>query len=134
MHGELRQLLAQHTNARKLMRHLAFVERELRLSGLPALNELPPEVLKKALQQLESLVTDWSPPGLAEVRSRLAVLVLEREKEDRQFRPTNSDLSEFYTPQRIAVSEASPSDFEKLERIWIEHAPAATRPGPLEKR
>ena len=129
MHGALRQLLAQHADARNLMRHLAFVERALRLSGPPALDGVPVEVLKKALVQLESLVTNWSSPGLAEMRSRLAMLVLAHDAEHKQFRPTNSNLSDFDTPERIEVSDATSADFEELERIWIEHAPDAAGAG-----
>jgi hypothetical protein len=129
MHGALRQLLAQHADARNLMRHLAFVERALRLSGPPALDGVPVEVLKKALVQLESLVTNWSSPGLAEMRSRLAMLVLAHDAAHKQFRPTNSNLSDFDTPERVEVSEATSADFEELERIWIEHAPDAAGAG-----
>ena len=130
MHGDLRQLLVQHADARNLMRHLTFVERSLRLSGPDGLQAVPIEVVTKASQQLENLVTDWSPPGLAELRSRLSVLVMAQEEEAHsEFQPTNSNLSDFDTPQRMQVSEATPSDFEELARIWGQHAPAAVEPG-----
>ena len=52
MHVELRGLLAQHRKARQLMRHLAYVERALRLDGAQALDKIPLEVLSKSLAQL----------------------------------------------------------------------------------
>jgi hypothetical protein len=70
---ELRALLGKHADARQLLRHLAYVERTLRLDDADALDRLPPGLAHKALQQLEGLVDDWSTPGLAELRLRLAM-------------------------------------------------------------
>ena len=126
MHDDLRRLLAQHERTRHLMRHLGFIEGALKTSGPQALDDLPAEVVKKGLVQLESLVSDWSSAGLSELRARLGVAVDAHEEDDKQFRPTNSKLSDFLVPQRMEVSEGTPSDFEELERIWIEHVPGVT--------
>jgi len=126
MHDELRQLLAQHEKTRQLMRHLGFIERALKISGPQALDELPSEVVAKGLVQLENLVSDWSSAGLSELRARLGVAVDAHEEANKHFQPTNSKLSDFFVPQRIEVSEGTPSDFEELERIWIEHVPGVT--------
>ncbi|HWH82813.1 MAG TPA: hypothetical protein VNU71_11320, partial [Burkholderiaceae bacterium] len=86
MRRELYTLLEQHPESRTLMRHLDVVERTLRTEGLSAVEALPPPVLAKALAQLERLVWDWSPAGLADLRSRLAILV----KAQRPAAPTDA--------------------------------------------
>jgi hypothetical protein len=110
LHDELRQLLGRHADARQLMRHLAFVERAVRLGGSDAIDGLPPEVLKKSLSQLENLVSDWSTPGLAELRLRLAMAVDAKERTS--------------TPDHVEVSEATPSVFEAANAGWLEKAMA----------
>lgn len=77
---ELGALLAEYPEARSTLRHLVFVESSVRKKGLKILNKLPLDVLQRALEQLEGLVTNWSPVGLATLRSKMAVAVLEREQ------------------------------------------------------
>ena len=81
MQTELRQLLDQHQQARNMMRHLGYVERTLGLMGPDALAQLPLDVIRKASDQLEQLVTDWSTPGLAELRLRLAMALSDLEEQ-----------------------------------------------------
>ncbi|HEX6705972.1 MAG TPA: hypothetical protein VF169_14505 [Albitalea sp.] len=116
LHDELRQLLGRHAEARQLMRHLAFVERAVRLGGSDAIDGLPAEVLKRGLSQLEALVNDWSTPGLAELRLRLVMSA------DAKERPSNGKPSDFNTPERVEVSEATPSVFEAANAGWLEKA------------
>jgi len=123
MHRELHALLAQHGKVRQLMRHLAFIERQLKLAGPDSLDTLPLDVLKKAGTQLEELVSDWSSPGLAELRLRLTMLVSDKEEAARNFVPTNSSLSDF-DAQRVQVEEASESVFNAAERSWLGRMPA----------
>jgi hypothetical protein len=118
MQQELNRLLGQHRQARHLMRHLGYVERSLALAGPDALDALPLDVLTKASQQLQQLVADWSAPGLAELRLRLAMAVSDKEEAEKRFEPTNSALSDFNTPQRLEVSEGSPSDFRAVDQDW----------------
>lgn len=127
MRDELAVLLGRHADTRQLMRHLAFIERALKLTGPQALAGLPPEVLQKGLQQLESLVQNWSSPGLAALRTHLREALATQPAAVEHLAPANnSKLSDFNEPQRVQVSEGTPSDFEALERIWIEHRPDAT--------
>lgn len=79
MRDDLAQVLDEDANLRHTARHLAFVEQSLAVQGVHALYEVPLEVLKTALGQFEGLVTNWSPPGLACLRSKMAVAVHERE-------------------------------------------------------
>ena len=77
---QLSALLAEVPSTRSALRHLAFVEQALHRKGLRALDKLPLEMLKPALEQLESLVTNWSPVGLASLRSKMAVAIIDREQ------------------------------------------------------
>jgi hypothetical protein len=128
--AELHQLLGRHVEARQLMRHLAFIERTLRLSGPEALDGLPPEVLQKGVKQLESLVADWSTPGLAELRLRLLMAVDGQQQPASRFQSTASKRSDVDTTDRMQVSEATESVFEALKQQRAETAPAEPRETP----
>jgi hypothetical protein len=82
MREQLAQLLDEMPETRQTMRHLVFVEHALSRKGLKALRKLPLDVLERALEQLEGLVTNWSPAGLASLRSRMAVSIIDREHMD----------------------------------------------------
>ncbi len=138
MRRELYQLLEQHPTSRELLRHLDLVERTLRQDGFSAVKALPPRVIAKALAQLERLVWDWTPEGLAELRSRLAVIVkaqtpgapaasetepavMSRVERTRRDEP---DLG------RALVGDATEIDhavFEEMERSWAGQMPAEVR-------
>lgn len=76
---ELSEVLDDMPDIRDAVRHLAFVDQSLRQHGLQALYAVPLDVLQQALEQFEGLVSNWSPRGLASLRSKMAVAVLERE-------------------------------------------------------
>jgi hypothetical protein len=76
--GELAQCLDADPDIRPELRHLAYVETALRQQGLDALYSVPLDVLHKALDQFEGLVSNWSPWGLATLRSKMAVALGER--------------------------------------------------------
>lgn len=82
MRRQLGELLGGMPEARDTMRHLVFVEQSLARKGLKALHKLPLDVLQHALAQLEGLVTNWSPEGLANLRSKMAVAIIDREHMD----------------------------------------------------
>jgi hypothetical protein len=82
MREQLATLLDQSPGTRSTMRHLEMVERALEKKGQRALHKLPLEVLEKALPQLEGMVTNWSPVGLAALRSKMAVAIIDREHMD----------------------------------------------------
>ena len=79
---QLGALLAEVPETRAALRHLVFVEHALSKKGLRALHKLPLDVLQRALEQLEGLVTNWSPAGLASLRSKMAVAIIDREHMD----------------------------------------------------
>lgn len=79
MRSQLAALLDELPETRPALKHLVFVEHAVGKRGLKALHKLPVDVLEKALVQLEGLVTNWSPVGLASLRSKMAVAVIDRE-------------------------------------------------------
>lgn len=79
---QLAALLDELPETRSTMRHLGFVEHALSKKGLKALHKLPVDVLQRALEQIEGLVTNWSPAGLASLRSKMAVAIIDREHMD----------------------------------------------------
>ncbi len=131
MQRELRALLAQHEKTRLLMRHLAYLERALRLSGTDALETLPYEVIHKALAQLEGLVSDWSSPGLAELRLRLSMLCADKEPDLAPKPPPpptpKAIVADLLASQRVQVSEATEAEFESAQKRW-----RGTTPGQLD--
>lgn len=74
----LGESLGQTPGTRDSLRHLVFVEQALQRVGLEALHSVPLDVLHKALVQFEGLVSNWSPAGLATLRSKMAVAIAER--------------------------------------------------------
>lgn len=125
MRRDLYELMQQHPSSRQLMRHLDLVERTLRHEGYTAVEALPVRVIAKALTQLEKLVWDWSAPGLAELRSRLAVMVKNRQPEAEQDAANTAALElDMATHHGTAdVTEVDHADFEEMERSWAGQMP-----------
>jgi hypothetical protein len=107
---QLRALLAEMPQARQTLRHLVFVEQALARKGLRALHKLPLEVLQRALEQLEGLVTNWSPVGLASLRSKMAVAIIDREHMD-----PDAEADAYRT---VAVLDAEPLE-ESLPEVGV---------------
>jgi hypothetical protein len=78
MVGELAQCLDADPDIRPELRHLAYLETALLQQGLLALDAVPLDVLQRALDQFEGLVSNWAPRGLATLRSKMAVALSER--------------------------------------------------------
>lgn len=81
MRRSLAALLDEMPGNRTTLRHLAFVEHALQRKGARALAKLPYAVLQRALEQFEGVVVNWSDEGLATLRSKMAVTLIEREAE-----------------------------------------------------
>lgn len=81
MRRSLARLLDESPRNRSAMRYLAFVEHGLKKKGQGALHKMPYDALKRAFEQLEGMVTNWSDVGLATLRSKMAVALMEREPE-----------------------------------------------------
>jgi hypothetical protein len=105
MREELRAVLDELPNTRQTLRHLAYFERVLEKKGLKALRKLPLDMLQRALEQFEGLVTNWAPVGLATLRSKMAVAVIQRSHEPE---PDGDD------PTRTAAMMDAPSSMLPL--------------------
>ena len=107
MRLQLAGLLDELPETRPALKHLVFVEHAVARRGLKALHKLPVEVLEKALLQLEGLVTNWSPVGLASLRSKMAVAVI-----DREHRNPEAEADAYRTS---AVMESLPEEASTVE-------------------
>ena len=137
MKRDLRELLGQHPSSRQLMRHLATVERTLRTEGLAGFEALPVRVVATALTELERLVWDWSPTGLAELRSRMAVIVKNRPRSveaPKAEAPAAAAADsahaddDFSSSLPADVSEVDHTVYEEMERSWVGVVPIARTP------
>lgn len=130
MRAELAALLNELPETRQTMRHLVFVEQALAKKGVRALHKIPLDVLRRALEQLEGLVLNWSPAGLANLRSKMAVAVLDRENMDpdaeAEAYKTAAVLES--TPAPAAADEPGRSDDEALAAAYA--ALGSIAPGP----
>jgi len=130
MRRDLYSLLERHPASRRTMRHLDLIERTLRHVDIDAVEALPVKVLTKGLAELEALVWDWSPVGLATLRSRLAVTVKRRCHEanaltSSQFERQDTERYDSSAPRIEAeVNEVSHELYEEMERSWSGQMPA----------
>ena len=99
MLSQLTEVLDEMPETRETLRHLVFVEQALQKKGLRALKKMPLEVLKRALEQFEGLITNWSPDGLANLRSKMAVAVIDRETFPGMTEPDGMDS--MFDPERV---------------------------------
>jgi hypothetical protein len=123
MRRDLYVLMQQHTGSRELMRHLDLVERTLRQQGLAAVEALPVRVVATALTQLERLVWDWTPAGLAELRSRMAIRVKEHRAKAPQESLSTTPEFDVSVPCAADVTEVDHALFEEMERSWAGQLP-----------
>ena len=125
MKRDLNELLGQHPSSRRLMRRLAAVEHALHTDGLRGFEALPVRVIARALAEMEDLVRDWSPTGLAELRSRMAVIVKARPHEEALALAATgpTTLGSVSVHVDLAgpgdVSEVDHAEFEEMERSWV---------------
>ncbi len=75
---ELATLLNAMPQSRRAYPQLAMVEKTLGSEGLAAIHTMPVDLLQAALLQLESVVSNWAQPGLANLRSKMAVAIIDQ--------------------------------------------------------
>ena len=78
MRGELGKVLDSDESHRRTYRNLARFERKFDKYGLRTIEQLPVDDLRRALREFESLVRNWSSASLADLRSRMAVVLADR--------------------------------------------------------
>jgi hypothetical protein len=142
MLDQLAEVLDEVPGTREALRHLVFVEHALGRKGLKALKKMPLDVLRRALDQFEGLVTNWSPAGLANLRSKMAVTVIDRETDPGMTDPDGLDsmfspaqLEAVLDPPRLAAERAIEAARESafadstIERLALEFGVAQPSPG-----
>jgi len=113
MRLELAAVLDRDPRSRKVLVHLNMLERALKTKGMKAFDELPAELLRKAMAQLDTLVMDWSARGLTLLRAR-ASGTLARTKVSAASRM----LSDFGDTTHVQVREASVTTFMEVDQEW----------------
>lgn len=111
---DLSAVLDQHPDARTVMRFVRALEHGLRKKGRHALDELPVEVVRRAMGQLDAVVVDWSPEGLCTLRSKAALAIAERERLASS-RQAALDLAAY---EEVEVEEASVTTFMAASEEW----------------
>jgi hypothetical protein len=114
--ADLRELLAQHLGAHRVLTHLSVLERTLRHQDVAAAHALPIGVLRRALDQLSAIGIPDDNTGLAILRSRL-MLVLLRSGDDAA--PVQ---------RSVEVDEVGLSRFVEAQQQWELHAQSMPAP------
>jgi hypothetical protein len=78
MRVELGKVLDGDESYRQTYRNLARFERKFEKYGLRTIEQLPIDQLRRALREFEALVRNWSSTPLADLRSRMAVVLADR--------------------------------------------------------
>jgi hypothetical protein len=117
LHAALKKVLDRHASSRAVLAHLGILEKALGAHGLKALEELPPDLMRRAMFQLETLVSDWSSAPLAALRAKVMASLVRREGlKDR--RSTAERLSDFHDDKRMRVDEVSVTTFMEVNAQW----------------
>ena len=114
--AELAKALDALPSHRQTYRHLARFERKFVQRGVHAIEEVPIELLRRALRNFEALIRNWSSPSLADLRSRMAVALADRSSAASVWIAVNS-VSSTYVPHP-----------EPMAARFARHAGAAFRP------
>jgi hypothetical protein len=119
MQAALARVLNQHAGARKVLKHLGYLEHVLRRKGASCFLSLPISVLKPALLQLGSVMGPGKPEnqGLAELHACLVVTVVDRDvaPDDGE---SSGPLSVFNVDNKLQVRELSHTDFAMADSAW----------------
>ena len=113
----LKDLLDRHAESRSVLMHLRVLEKALGKHGLNAFDELPPDVLKRALSQLEGVVSDWSQGPLAALRARLTQRLIKHGRSPGR-RRAGSAANGFQDSDPLDVKDGSVSVFLEAQARW----------------
>lgn len=141
MRVSLARLLDEMPDNRSTLRHLAFIEHALNKKGLRALHKVPYDVLKRALDQFEGVVVNWSDEGLAALRSKMAVTLIEREPESAVPPPARTepeaptstlDCGQLAHPVEVEVDNAAEAEAALMAAYGAVVMPGLDLGGPSE--
>ena len=127
---QLGEVLDQHPQSRKVMRYARALEHGLQKKGRFALDDMPVDVIRRALEQLDGLVTDWSVEGLTTPRSKAAVAIAGRERAEAQ-RQENRRVAANHGD--VEVEEASVTTFMQANEEWERSFTGNTDRAPLDE-
>jgi hypothetical protein len=113
----LKSVLDRHAASRSVLAHLGVVEQALEHRGLLGLEDVPSDVLGRALSQLEMLVSDWSEVGIAALRAQLKSAMAKPGRSDLP-RGAPKKQSTDFDNSRLQVNEASVSTFMEARARW----------------
>ena len=119
-HRALHGLMKERPALRRLMPHLAYIERSLRKHGSRALLRLSAVVLQRGLEQLETLQADEPRDALRALRTRLVEAIALRNVAKSVTSPGALPAG---TGAAVEVMEASQSEFDEVERSWTGSMP-----------
>jgi hypothetical protein len=120
-HRTLHGLMKERPALRRLMPHLAHIERSLRKHGSRALLRLSANVLQRGLEQLETLQADEPRDALRALRTRLVEAIALRNVARSVTSP--GALHAGGAEAAVEVMEASHSEFDEVERSWTGSMP-----------
>jgi hypothetical protein len=114
---DVRLVLDQHADARRVLRHLGMLEQSLQKKRASVIDDLPVALLRKALEQLQLLTAnpaDHARPGLALLRSKAAHSIAQRERVTVEREQLRLEAEQ----ARIDAQEATHSDFMQAADQW----------------
>jgi hypothetical protein len=114
----LKVVLDRHEATRSVLAHLNVVEQALEHRGVAALEDVPADVLARALAQLEMLVADWTEPGIAALRAQIKAAMAKPGRFDAPRRGTQAKKPTDFDNSRLQVNEASVSTFMEAHARW----------------
>lgn len=114
----LKAVLDRHEATRSVLAHLNVVEQALEHRGVAALEDVPTDVLARALSQLEMLVSDWTEPGIAALRAQVKAAMAKPGRLDTPRRGAQAKKSTDFDNSRLQVNEASVSTFMEAHARW----------------
>jgi hypothetical protein len=112
MRLELAAVLDRDPRSRSVLVHLNMLERALKTKGMKAFEDLPAELLRKAMAQLDTLVMDWSARGLTLLRARASGTLA------RTRISAGTRQADFGDTTHVQVREASVTTFMEAEKEW----------------
>jgi hypothetical protein len=114
LRAELAAVLDAVPASRRVLQHLAVVEHQLKTQGLRGLRSLPEPVLAKAHTQLASLPLGAGGSSLHQLLDLLALAVDPPVDATTDSQPSDQFLSSFLTEDKLEVSDATHSDFQRV--------------------
>ena len=128
MRLELAAVLDRDPRSRSVLVHLNMLERALKTKGMKAFEDLPAELLRKAMAQLDTLVMDWSARGLTLLRARASGTLA------RTRITAGTRQADFGDTTHVQVREASVTTFMEAEQEWEERSVTGKPSAALPKK